>query len=151
MHTHGMQLVWECRTDASKFFFPPQDFDTSLASPMVSCVALDTGIPKLIQGRAPSIAQGQCTKLSVAYEKQDRKPRMGVGGLGAEGVHHQSESTSATGVCQGTEDGTNHKRRNGGGDRSSRGVDNGGTGKNSMRPFTIDFNEEASLSKYVQH
>lgn len=37
-----MQLVWECRTDAIKLFFPPADFDPSLAPAMLSCTALNT-------------------------------------------------------------------------------------------------------------
>lgn len=36
------QLVWECRTDAIKFFFPPADFDPSPAPAMLSCTSLDT-------------------------------------------------------------------------------------------------------------
>lgn len=54
-----MQLVWECRTDAVKFFFPPADFDPSPAPAMLSCTTLDTtpvGLSHLLSP-APSEAR----------------------------------------------------------------------------------------------
>ncbi|CAM9810210.1 unnamed protein product, partial [Laminaria digitata] len=40
------QLVSECRTDASKFFFPSPDFNPSPAPAMLSCAALDSSEPR---------------------------------------------------------------------------------------------------------
>jgi len=59
--------VWEGRADASRFFFPPDDFDPSPAPAMLSCTALDTaeatGLPRLSPGgilpESPYAAAGQ--------------------------------------------------------------------------------------------
>ena len=65
------QLVWECRTDASKFFFPSPDFNPSPTPAMLSCAALESSEPQLPPwrplpapgpengaGRYPSVQRG---------------------------------------------------------------------------------------------
>lgn len=50
-------MVWEFSTDATKFFFPPADFNPFPAPVMLSCAALDTssagGLSGLRQGLSP--------------------------------------------------------------------------------------------------
>lgn len=54
--------MWECRTDAVKFFFPPADFDPSPAPAMLSCTTLDT------------TPVGRSRLLSPAHSEVRRQP-----------------------------------------------------------------------------
>lgn len=45
-----VQLAWACRTDSSKFFFPPANFHSSPTPAMLSCTALEESNPCLHSG-----------------------------------------------------------------------------------------------------
>lgn len=150
-----LQLVWECRTDASKFFFPPTDFDPSSAPAMLSCATLEKSGPPSLPALHPHPSTGKepCNDRVASQESLQRhgmKSPLGQkvekkGGLGPAGLtttpnamDRNSGSSEAVGTV--ANDGHGRQDGTGGGDKGAA------NGRNLMRPFAINFDEEVGIS-----
>lgn len=87
------QLAWECRTDTSKFFFPPPDFNDKAPIPaMVSCVKLDTVVPNACP-RSPSSRQEVCNDGQESRQGQAQRSTILKEDLRSKQIHGTTGDT----------------------------------------------------------
>lgn len=161
-----MQLVWECRTDAVKFFFPPVDFDPSPAPAMLSCTTLDTtpvGRSRLLspahsEGRQKQADDGASVAAAPKTSSAPERGEIGGGpkkyqGASGQGGDNASRKQSLGGIegevaAAAAAGGERRGRRGrqpdsgGGGERHSKNDKGSTTGMSLLRPYAIDLKEE---------
>lgn len=133
----GTQVVWECRTDPEKFFFPPTNFNTSVAPAMLSCATLATGESRL--GPQLSVSGAAIADDGSPVAKRDRF----AGQEEQQGTNGVDTPPKAAGswepeLSERTADGEGHGKQG----HSSESDGNAKSGVNLMRPFVINLDEE---------